>query len=215
MRGLKGCATHSSCACRSTPRRRRHSRSGTAFAGSGTCRMGRTGGRQRLALPPNAAASEQQQAPSVSPAPAAKGPHQPSALVATQGLAVELVSFGATDKEAAKARLTDSRAKMGSIGFAQLLALMRKEKTRHATFDGQINDVFETCGCPIGSDHAQNRHRRWQPCPTVEKCRLARISESGRPSASWLPACAMGPASHPCARRFGATHDPPGLAPVA
>ena len=109
---------------------------GLLSRGAGRVVWGGQEGASGWRYPSNAAASEQQQAPSVSPAPAAKGPHQPSALFATQGLAVELVSFGATDKEAAKARLTDSRAKMGSIGFAQLLALMQKEKTRHATFDG-------------------------------------------------------------------------------
>ncbi len=79
-------------------------------------------------------------------APAAQGqdPQETSALVATHGLAVELVGFGATNKEAAKVRLMELKAKMGSAEFGKLLTLMQEEKARQATLDGQINDIFES-----------------------------------------------------------------------
>lgn len=90
------------------------------------------------------AASGPRPTASASLAPMASDLTQTSTPVATQGLATEIVMFGVANKEGAKARLTELRAKMDPVEFGRLLALMKEEKARQAALDGQINDIFET-----------------------------------------------------------------------
>ncbi len=102
------------------------------------------GGKRAAGVSGDAAASGQQSVTNAPSTPIASDSPQTAALVATQSLATEIMMFGVVNKEGAKARLTELRAKMEPVEFGRLLALIQEEKARQAALDGQINDIFET-----------------------------------------------------------------------